>query len=241
MHPFEQLLTGGPEVLEALFERFAGLQEPDHDRRLERIGQRLGLNVPQLVCAAGFNPELERLPRVLQRLGFSSHEALVRERNYFFINDVYQQLSIDNIVDIYRQLARHPDPYDVVGDLIASRLGHIESQIEVTINPVMIGSYKLEIRALYENGMASDELVATRLRPDYEVLRGIADEIILLARSGTVSAAELLARAGVSPEEKRRLLFHDLVTPDEVARHLAGSDVPARERQVLSEALARRS
>jgi len=239
MTPFEQLLVGSSADLHALLERFGVLAEQDQDQRLERLAQRLGVNVSQLVCGVGFNPAAEAVQRLPAWLGFASYDALVGERNYLFINDLYRQLSIDDVVEIYGQLRLVPDPDNALADLLASRLNHIESQIEATINPVMIGSYKLEIRALYENHLASAELLELRLRPESEVLRGIADEIMLIARSGTVPAARLLAHAGVSAEEKRRLLFHDLVSREAVAARLADPAIPARERELLAEALER--
>ncbi|MCC7412963.1 MAG: hypothetical protein IT495_15215 [Gammaproteobacteria bacterium] len=240
MHPFERLLRVQATDLGAQLARIPMPGGVDHDRRLALIAQRFGLNVAQLVCAVGFNADTAPAPRILAALGFAAYEALMGERNYLFINDIYQQLSIDNVVEIYRVLSHGTDA-DSVADLVVSRLNHIESQIEATINPVMIGSYKLEMRAVYENHLASPELMEMRLRPEYEVLRGIADEIMLMVRSGLMPATALLAHRGVAPEEKRRLLFHDMVTRADVEARLAQPDIPPRERRVLDEALAQPS
>ncbi|MGE0383755.1 MAG: hypothetical protein AB7Q97_03440 [Gammaproteobacteria bacterium] len=235
MHPFERVLNASGEELLSPAGRGRGPLEGDPDRRLERFAQRLGLTAPQLVCAIGFG-RASASQDLLTALGFKSHDALAAERNYIFINDIYQQLSIELVLEIYPALRGAADPQDQVSDLIMSRITHIEGQIESTINPVMIGSYKLEIRALYENGLASGEFLATRLRPEYEVLRGITDEVVLIARSGAMTGASLLAEPGVTAEEKRRLFFHDLVSRAAIQDRLA-AQIPARERKVLTEAL----
>ena len=171
-------------------------------------------------------------------LGFSDYDALIDERNFLFINDVYATLSIDAISDIYRILGQEDEALRMeLGDVILTRLGNIESQIEATINPVMLSSYKLEIRGIYENRLATPELIATRLRPEYGPLRGIADEILTLIRAGLVSAESLLKHPGVSPDEKRRLYFHDLVSADQLRARLGEPTVSEREREVLNSAL----
>ena len=159
-------------------------------------------------------------------------------RNYIFINDAYHGLSIDNILDIYSEVSEDPETHDLIPDLILSRLNNIEAQIEATINPVMLGSYKLEIRAVYENRLASRELVETRLSADYQVLRGIADEVPLMVRNGATDAEGVLERAGVSPEEKRRLYFLELVTAEDLRKRLQSPEAGELERRILNEALA---
>lgn len=237
MHPFESLLRGSEKDVAAMFARFGTELSADVDRRIDEIGHQLGLNASQLVCGFGFNRNAANLPRVLNVLGFSSFDAMWSHRNYVFINDAYHGLSIDNILDIYSEVSDDPEAHDLIPDLILSRLNNIEAQIEATINPVMLGSYKLEIRAVYENHLASPELVETRLSADYEVLRGIADEIPLMVRNGASDAWQILGRQGVSPEEKRRLYFLELVSADDLRKRLENPAVGELERKILSEAL----
>lgn len=238
MKPFERLLLSDDQALAAAIHRAGAGLEADADSRRETLAQRLGLSVAGLVCAVGFNPHAVEITGVAALLGFPGWDALIDERNFLFINDIYSALSIDSIIEIYRVMSAAPAPVrSEFGDVILSRLGHIESQIEATINPVMLSSYKLEIRGIYENHLAVPELVATRLRPEYGPLRGIADEIMALVHAGVVPAAQLLAHAGVSPEEKRRLLFHELVSVADVQARLRAPDISEREREILTEAL----
>jgi len=241
MRPFERLLQGDGRALGQALERAGAGLPRDRDTRREQMAQRLGLNPVQLVCAAGFNPHTPALEGAAGLLGFAGYDALVDERNLLFINDRYEFLTIDNVIEIYRSVGQADAAIRAgFGDVVLSRLSQVESQIEATINPVMLSSYKLEIRGIYENKLASAELVALRLRPEYEVLRGVADEIIVLAHAGVVAPAELLRAPGVSPEEKSRLLFHELVSEAQVAEHLAGGGCSEREREVLAVALGRR-
>lgn len=241
MHPFERLLTGSEQDVAAMFARFATNPTDDVDRRLEAIGHAVGLNPSQLVCAFGFSAHAVALPRVLSVLGFSSYDAMWSRRNYVFINDVYQRLSIDNVLDIYREVGRNPAQHDIVPDLILSRLNNIESQIEATINPVILGSYKLEIRGLYENRLASPELLDIRMSREYEVLRGLADEVALAVRAGALTATQVLHADGITPEEKRRMLFLGLVSRAEVEQRLRAAEAGDVERRILTDALAQES
>jgi hypothetical protein len=238
MHPFEQVLTAPPGKLVAAFEQLKPLATGDRDNRLARLAQRLGLNSTQLVCAIGFHRAAAGMQDIAQTLGYNSLDALFDARNYLFINDVYERLRVDQIVDIYQEFAAGADTAEI-SDLILSRLNNIESQIETTINPILIGGYKLEIRAIYENRLATPPLIATRLRPEYEVLRGIADELAALARSGLVAPADLLRHPGISTEEKRRLIAHQLIDRATVESYLAETSLPEADRRVLIDALGR--
>ena len=237
MASFEQLLSGDENELAILFARYRTERSGDPEGQLAAVSQDLGLNTTQLICGLGFNVNSIRLPRALNALGFSSYDALWGQRNYTFINDVYRYLSIDNVISIYVEVGKDPEGHDFIPDLVLSRLNSIESQIEATINPVMLGSYKLEIRAVYENHVAPPELVETRLEPQYEVLRGIVDEAILIVETGTLTAEDVLSRPGVSADEKRKLLFRDLVNREQVTARLQAADISDLERKILSEAL----
>ncbi len=237
MASFEQLLSGDENELAIMFARFRAEPSGDPERQLANISQGLGLNTSQLICGFGFNVNAIHLPRALNALGFSSYDALWGQRNYTFINDVYRMLSIDNVISIYLEVGSDLDAHDFIPDLVLSRLNSIESQIEATINPVMLGSYKLEIRAVYENHVVAPDLVDTRLEPQYEVLRGIVDEVILIVESGTLTPDDVLSRPGVSADEKRKLLFRGLVDRDQISARLQAPDISELERKLLSQAL----
>jgi hypothetical protein len=223
-----------------MFTRFPVERGLDPDRLQDRIAHHLGINRSQLICACGFNAHIIHLPRVLNVIGFSSFDALWSNRNFIFINDIYRALSIDNILSIYGTVGNRLNDYEMIPDLIASRLGSIEAQIEATINPIMLGSYKLDIRGIYENKLVDRELALARLDENYAVLRGLADEVGLLVRSGVLEVAEVFAHPGATVDEKARLVRDRLASVELVQSHLRGS-VPDVERHVLERELANRA
>jgi hypothetical protein len=237
MASFEQLLNDDEESLGAMFARYRTKAITDPDRQLESIAQSLGLNTSQAICGFGFNLAAIRLARIPNVLGFSSYDALWGQRNFLLINDVYRYLTIDNVIEIYRAVSRDPESHDFIPDLVLTRLNNIEAQIEETINPVMLGSYKLEIRAIYENKVASADLIKARLGVDYGVLRDLAEETILMVENEILSGKSLLANAGVSVDEKRVLLFRGLVSKEQVRDYLDGEAATDLDRKLLSEAL----
>ena len=179
MNPFEKLLRAdGTALVKALY-RFRVDTRRDPELRREEVAQNLGLNATQLVCGFGFNKHAGSLTDILFVLGFASYGELVARRNFLFINDIYKQLSINNILEIYTSVEEGDALVDSLPDLIYSRLTRIEAEIEGTINPIMIGSYKLEIRAIYEHRLAPLEMAEMRLGSAYSGLRALTNEAAL--------------------------------------------------------------
>lgn len=237
MRPFDKIVTAAEGDLAQVFTRFTVERRTDPDRIQDGIAHNLGINRGQLICACSFNPHIIHLPRVLNVIGFSSFDALWGHRNFIFINDVYRSLTIDNILSIYAVVGGHPEYFELIPDLIASRLNSIEAQIETTINPIMLGSYKLEIRGIYDNRLLNKEVAMARLDANYAVLRGLANEANLMVSTDLVTPAEVFSHPGVTVEEKARLIREGLVPREIVAAHLQGKSVPEVERHVLERAL----
>ena len=233
MRPFERLLVSSEAELAQTFAKFPIDRHGQVEPTLEATARQLGLNTTELVCACGFSPHIVNLPRVLNVLGFGSFDALWGHRNYLFITDVYHLLSINDVVAIYAAVARLAPRDDLFPDLVGSRLSNIEAQIEATINPIVLGSYKLEMRAIYEHRHASRELVEMRLGSNYAVLRSVSNEIDLMLEAGTVEPAEILKHPGVTPEEKARMVQHGRVLATMLKAHLEQPDLPEAEQRVL--------
>ena len=106
MVSFETLLHASSDELLAIFAATRATTTGDQDARREQIAQQLGVRVPQLICALGFNPAVPGLESVCRVLGYSSFAGLATARNYAFIHDVYRALSINNILEIYGTLAQ---------------------------------------------------------------------------------------------------------------------------------------
>ncbi len=237
MYSFETLLHASSDELIAIFAATRVGPLADTDQRREQIAQQLGLKVAQLVCGVGFNAAMPKEGDICRVLGYPDFAGLAANRNYVFIHDVYQALSINNVIEIYGALHRL-DPGDMPwSDLVLTRINSIESQLEETINPILIGGYKLEIRAIYENHLASPEFVNGRLTPHHAVMRDIANENAIMLERGAIEPRRFLESDGVSADEKRRAIFQGLVPPavaDHYIRQVSSEEERARLREALS-------
>ena len=134
--------------------------------------------------------------------------------------DRYRALSISNVVEIYAALGRSAGGAGEWSDLVMSRLNNIEAQLEETINPVLIGGYKLEVRAVYEHRLASSSLINARLDANYAVLRDITNESMLMLEVRAVAPGAFLRHPGVGIDEKARAVFQNLIPRAELESYL---------------------
>lgn len=237
MYSFETLLRASGDELLAIFAATRVGPLDDHDVRREQIAQQLGVRVPQLMCGLGFNAAAPKQESVCHVLGFADFPAFVAARNYAFIHDVYHALSINNILEIYAVLNRLNEPDTEWADLVFTRMNNIESQLEETINPILIGGYKLEVRAIYENSLASADFIQSRLNPNHKVMRDIASENAIMLERGAIDPSTFLEHGGLSMDEKRRAVFQGLIPPA-VADHYMRQISDPEEQQKFREALA---
>ena len=237
MYSFEMLLHASSDELFAIFAATRVTPTDDDDTRRENIAQQLGVRAPQLLCALGFNSAINEQAGAIQALGFSDFTALAAARNYAFIHDVYSAVSINNILEIYGVLHRLNEPGVDWSDLVLTRINNIESQLEETINPILIGGYKLEIRSIYESNLASPEFVTSRLTPNHAVMRDIANENSIMIERGAIDPLAFLECAGISADEKRRAMFQGLIPPaiaDHYIRQITSEDDQRSFREALS-------
>jgi hypothetical protein len=234
---FDTLLHAGTDELLAIFTANRTAVAIDNDLRREHVAQQLGLRLPQLLCGLGFNPSMAALEAVHRALGFSHFEGLVAARNFAFIHDVYSGLTINNIVEVYAAMARLEERGSPWSELALTRITNLESQLEETINPILIGGYKLEIRAIYHNRLASAAFVAARLTANHAVMRDVANENALMLERGAIEPQAFLDAAGLSLDEKRRAVFLGLIPPL-VADHYIRQIESVEERLRFREALA---
>ena len=59
-----------------------------------RNSHYLRLTYAQLIYAFGFNHDIQNLPDLIQIMGFTSYEALAKERDTFFTNDIYRKNNV---------------------------------------------------------------------------------------------------------------------------------------------------
>lgn len=239
VHSIESLLTASREDIGQMLAATRVAPQGDQNARRMRIAQSLGLNSAQLVCGFGFNRAIEGYNTAIHFLGFSSFEALASERNYVLIHDRYSNLSVNDILEIYRVLGAEVEQHAHWSDLVSSRLVTIESQLEETINPILIGGYKLEVRGVYEHHLASPAFVQLRLNPNYAVLRDIANECANMLTSGSISPAAFIRSDGLTSREKARMVTEGLLDRKVVDAYLAESprddDVAALTQAISSQ------
>lgn len=236
MHSIDALLRAGREELGQILASTRVAPQGDQNARRLRIAQALGLNAAQLVCGFGFNRAIENFDTAVHFLGFSSFEALASERNYVLVHDRYSNLSVNDILEIYSVLGSETELRARWSDLVSSRLITIEAQLEETINPILIGGYKLEIRGVYDNHLASPAFVQLRLDPNYAVLRDIANECVNMLTSGAISPADFIRSRGVKVREKRRMISEGLLDHATVTAYLTevdDADLAASLREAL--------
>ena len=223
VHSIESLLTASRDDIGQMLASTRIAPQGDQNARRMRIAQSLGLNSAQLVCGFGFNRAIEAYTTAIHFLGFSSFDALASERNYVLIHDRYSNLSVNDILEIYRVLGGEVEQHALWSDLVSSRLITIESQLEETINPILIGGYKLEVRGVYEHHLASPAFVQLRLDPNYAVLRDIANECTNMLTSGSISPDAFIRSNGLMAREKARMVAEGLLDRATVEAYLADS------------------
>ncbi len=220
MQTFENLIRASAQGLVSLFSPLRERLRGEGAARRDHLAQLVGLNATQLICGVGFNLQLARVSDLARFLGYPALEALHAERNYLFIHDRYRSLSVNDIVEIYVALGSTEEIRLAAADLVISRLSTLEAQLEETINPILIGGYKLEVRGIYENHLAPPGLVNARLQAEYLMLREITNEAMIVLETGAISPSEFLRHAGVAAEEKSRAIFQRLIPLAEIDRYL---------------------
>jgi hypothetical protein len=181
--------------------------------------------------------------KITRRRAISSvirlYEALAGERNYTLVHDRYSNLSVSDILEIYRMLGDDVAHRSTWSDLASTRLFTIEAQLEETINPILIGGYKLEIRGVYESNLASPAFVRLRLEPNWTVLRDIANECVNMLTSNAITQAEFIRSDGLTVREKSRMILQGLLdkeTVDSYLSEIGNSEDAASLREALAAA-----
>jgi len=240
MSRFEEILTAsGEDLLKALYRSASSQDERAAGglARARQVARNLGLTYPQFVCALGFNPGIRELSDVIAVSGFDSYDSLARERNLAFVNDIYQQLPIKDVLAIYLRVVRSLPLLEVIQHLIERRLQKIEERIEATVNSVVIERYKKEIRAIYSDGVAQIDFAEMRLGKVHSGFRALLNEVALIVESRLIPVGDIFFRESILPEEKRRLMIRGFIPRELVLSRLADQRISAHERAVLEDQL----
>ncbi len=233
MISFTELLTASDENLVKLFYKLKPGDDPDFIKRINRIAKQLGLNHSQVVCALGFNKHIRDLTDIVSTLGFRSYKLLSYRQNELFTTDTYQQLPIDNILDIYSEHLEDEQILTMIRELLGPRLEHIEADIEKNDDPSQIISYRMEIHAIYGSGIADKNFAEARINKDIGKYRLLANELNVIVEAGLVPASNFFFMDAISLEEKRGLIENKHIPNDMVKNRLQNSQISEEERDML--------
>lgn len=237
MAKFEEILTSSGEGLLKLLYKSSTRADGRTAGSLKEYAKNLNLTYAQMVCALGFNPNIRELPDVIEIVGFDSYDALARERNEFFSNDIYDRLGIKDVLAVYLHVPKDMQMLDVMQYLLINRLHNIENRIEATVNSIVIERYKKEMHAIYNDGVAQIEFAEDRLSKTHSGFRALLNEVVMLVEARLIPIGDIFFRDAILPEEKRRLMIKGLIPKELVEQRLADDAVSAHERRVLQEQL----
>lgn len=236
MSIYDDILCGNEESLLQVFYKYrtAPAATP---RPLSDVAAGLKLRAEQLLCAIGFNPDARYLVEILPLLGFATYNELDQERNACFTTDIYKRLSLDNVLKIYERIRDKPQMLDIMQQLLRNRLEKIESEIENTVNSMIIDKYKSEMRAIYNYGIADVDFTEERLDRRDSGFRALLNEVSMIVESRIIPVGEIFFRDSVLPQEKRKLLNKGLIPRELIQSRINEEGISQDEKKVLSEYL----
>jgi len=236
MISFTELLTASDADLVKIFYKIKVEPNDDFIKRINKTAARLGLNHSQLVCALSFNKNIRELTDIISVLGFRSYKLLSYRQDELFTTDTYQQLSIDNILDIYSARLEDELIMESLRALLMPRLEHIEADIEKNEDPGHIISYRMEGHAIYTSGIANKEFAEKRInKNNIAKYRIMANEPGAIVEAGVLPASNLFFMESISPEEKKDLIERKHIPEALIKNRLQNSKISQEERDMLEE------
>jgi hypothetical protein len=233
MATFREVLTASDTDLVRIFYKVKTDPSADFIVRINRAAAQLELNHSQLVCALGFNRHIRDLPDIFTTLGFRSAKLLTYRCNELFTTDTYNQLPIDNILDIYSERLEDQEVLDALRGMLGPRLEHIEADIEKNGDPGHVISYRMEVHAIYKAGIADKTFAEMRLGRDIGKYRLMSGEARCIADTGLVPAANMFFMDSVTPEEKKEFIERSEIHPDMIKNRLQNTHISPEEREML--------
>lgn len=231
---FTELLTASDADLVKIFYKVKVDPDDDFIKRINKVAAQLDLNHSQLVCALGFNKHIRELTDIISVLGFRSYKLLCYRQNELFTTDTYQQLPIDNILDIYSARLEDEQIMTSLRELLMPRLEHIEADIEKNEDPAHVISYRMEVHAIYTSGIADKDFAEKRINKNgIGKYRIMANETGVIVESGLIPASNLFFMESISPEEKKDLIERQHISEDMIKNRLQNSKISQEERDML--------
>jgi len=238
MSMFNNILTGAEEDLVKIFYNFRTKDDSeDKKNNLILAAKKFKLHPDQLVFALGFNQKTRELEEIFTSLGYMNLEELTKERNELYINDVYQKISLENILTLYSIIRNDNEMLQVMQYLLKNRLENIESRIEATVNSLIIEKYKAEMKAVYADKIADIDFADERLNNTESGFRALLNEACIITESRLIPAGDIFFRETILPEEKRKLLSKNLIPVELVESRLQDTNISQQEKQMLNDYL----
>lgn len=235
MLSFTDLLTASDSDLVRIFYKIKTNPADDFIIRINKVAAQLELNHSQLVCALGFNKYIRDLSDIYSTLGFRSYRLLAYRCNELFSTDTYNQLSIDNILDIYSERLEDQQILESIRGMLEPRLAHIEEDLDRTEEPAHVISYRMEIHSIYSAGIVGVGFAEKRLQKDIGRFRQLADEVIAISEAGLMPPSNMFFMESVSPDEKKTLIEKKLIDSNMIKNRLQNKHISQEERDMLEE------
>lgn len=235
MISFTELLTAADEDLVKIFYKINSSPADDFIIRINKIASQLGLNHTQLVCALGFNKYIRDLSDIYSLLGFRSYKLLSYRCNELFSTDTYNQLPIDNVLDIYSERIEDAAILASLKEMLRPRLEHIEADIDKNDDPSHVISYRMEIHSIYTAGIVDKSFAEYRINKNIGRFRVLANEVNTIIEAGFFPPSNLFFIDTISPEEKKELIQHNHVNHDMIKNRLQNTKISPEERDMLEE------
>ncbi len=233
MASFTEILTASDADLVKTFYKISSDPNDDFIIRINKIAAQLELNHTQLVCALGFNKHIRDLSDIYSTLGFRSYKLLSYRSNELFSTDTYNQLPIDNVLDIYSERLEDQEILDSLREILVVRLENIESDLEKHEDAGHIFSYRMEVHSIFNAAIVGQEFAEMRLNKDIAKFRQMSGEIDVCIEKGFFPPSNLFFEDNLSPEEKVTLIENEHITPDMVKNRLQNKGISDEERDVL--------
>lgn len=233
MVSFTELLTASDADLVRIFHKVSTDPAADFIVRINKAAAQLGLNHSQLVCALGFNRYIRDLTDIYSTLGFRSYKLLSYRCNELFSTDTYNQLSIDNVLDIYSERLEDQQILDTLRGMLWPRLEHIEADIGKTEDPAHVISYRMEIHAIYHAGIVDRDFAMRRIEQPIDKFRQMSGEIEVIIEMGMVPASNLFFSDALTADEKKLLIEAKHIDANMIKNRLQNTRIPQDERDML--------
>ncbi|MEM7467967.1 MAG: hypothetical protein AAF387_13920 [Pseudomonadota bacterium] len=241
MAKFKQLLLADPEDLVRAFYKLRTSRNTGFIARLDEVASALGVTHSQLVCGLGFRNEIERLPDVLSVLGFETTRPLILRRDELFKTDIYNELSVDDVIDVYTKSTESDDELENLQDLVTARLNNVESSIADHADPNTIICYKMELHAIYNSEIADEAFAEKRLASKNHALADTTkiqqDELRLIVDNKIIPASNLFFSDTLSPEEKLLLIESGEINVSMIKNRMQNTEISPEERDMLEDNL----